>query len=170
MDTLEFSRDTILKEGWIKLFSYCYNRKDNHPFLDVYDSGDFISIKDRSFPELRLETVLELLRKGLGKITEIHLSDPHNYMILSRRLGIKIPVDLRPVDGSDSLAASVPAILSIDDYPYDISREPEILESSRKKESFLHQYTFENICSGIPFQVIFEGGEKFLTYREVEIE
>jgi len=80
----------IMKEYFNKLFSF---GPDRIPVIDIEHAEERFY---QRFPEIPWSDFKTALEQGLKVIKNKYHLHPDNYMIVSKSLGIKIPVELRP--------------------------------------------------------------------------
>lgn len=132
--------------------------------VPVYDVEHAIAHFHKRFPKLDFKNYLVTLEKGIRKIKKKHGIDTvQNYMVFSRKFGLKIPIEIRP-DRADRerIIGAVPTTLT-KDMVYDLENEIHVFVESNNSK-----FKRNSICEG--FSVFADEGNIYRTYEEIIVD
>ena len=155
-----------------------YNLLINFEGLEIFDAEHAIERFEERFPQLSIDRFYDTLKKGLRKIhkTEDWGYEQNQYVIISRKYKIKVPIHIRPDRfHPEILIGVIGTILHSDKNPYNKYEEIQILvEQSKKDKSFemFSEFTEKEVGSidSKWFNHYLEEGEYYREFSYIEVD
>ena len=154
---MEFIKKENIKESF-KLIGAFQN-------IEIYDSNHAVEEFKRWFPHLSFDTYLNSINKGLIKIKNKYSNELQNYMIISHKYKMRIPLDLRLDKFErtyDKIIAVIPTTLNPNETK-NLKKEIEVLVESKAN----HYQRFEE-CKN--FNTYYDNNKVFTDFEEIEID
>ena len=97
MSVMELSKDTIYPKGTkLEVLKERFTKIGTYEDIEVFDTRHALEELKNWFPRVSVIQYQEILSKGIKYITHVYSGEiVGNYMIISKSLGVRIPIEIR---------------------------------------------------------------------------
>ncbi len=153
-----------------------FNQIINFYGIRVYDTEHAIEQFEKRFPELDTNDYKKVLLDGLQKIADTWNFEENQYVIISKSLYIKIPIQIRPDRNyTNIIVGATPSTLDSRDHKYNLRNEIEVLVEKTKNEhgyAQIQEFTEKEVgyIDQFWFNNYIEDGTVWKDFKEIEVE